>query len=137
MKRLSLLDMHKAIKTTIEESSDLKCVDGIGINEPSPFTFIDFTDTQPDDTKTMYVDKYVIYVHIISKAERNGSSVQHYKNIQQIEEAFTQDIKLPCEFNLIRQSFGGMVNNFTEETGEKHAVLEFNFWVSYGFKVKI
>jgi len=116
--------------------SDLRFLDGIGLNEPSPFTYLEVFEKRPDNTKTMFIDKFTIHIHIISKAEENGSSVQHYANIEQIEEVFTKRMQLPEPFDLFRQSNEGLVTNFTEETGERHAVLAFSFWVSYGFKVK-
>lgn len=137
LKRLSILDMHIAIKNLIEEYSDLKLLDGVGVNEVSPFTYFEIVDMQPDNTKTMYVDKFTIHIHIISKAEKNNSSIPHYENIQKIEEVFTKRMKLNEPFDLFRQANEGLISNYTEETGEKHAVLAYSFWVSYGFKVKI
>ena len=137
LKRLSILDMHIAIKNLIEEYSDLKLLDGVGVNEVSPFTYFEIVDMQPDNTKTMYVDKFTIHIHIISKAEKNNSSIPHYENIQKIEEVFTKRMKLNEPFDLFRQANEGLISNYTEETGEKHAVLGYSFWVSYGFKVKI
>jgi hypothetical protein len=137
LKRLSILDMHLAIKNLIEEYSDLKLLDAIKPNEKSPFAYFEITNTRPDNTKTMFVDKFTVHIHIISKAEKNGSSVQHYKNIQSIEEVFTKRMRLDEPFDIFRQSNDGMLANYTEKTGEKHAVLAFSFWVSYGFKVKI
>lgn len=136
LKRLSILDMHKAIKSLIERYSDLRCLDGVGTNEPSPFVFLEIFEKRPDNTKTMFVDKFTIHIHVISKYEENGSSVPHYANIEQIEEVFTKRMELPEPFGLFRQANEGLVTNFTEETGERHAVLAFSFWVSYGFRVK-
>jgi len=137
LKRLSILDMHAAIQSLIHRYSDLRCLDGIGTNEPSPFTYLEIFEKRPDNTKTMFIDKFTIHIHIISKAEENGSSVPHYANIEQIEEVFTKRMQLPEPFDLFRQSNEGLVTSFTEETGERHAILAFSFWVSYGFKVKI
>ena len=137
LKRLSILDMHIAIKNLIEEYSDLKLLDGVGVNEVSPFTYFEIVDMQPDNTKTMYVDKFTIHIHVISKAEKNNSSIPHYENIQKIEEVFNKRMKLNEPFDLFRQANEGLISNYTEETGEKHAVLAYSFWVSYGFKVKV
>lgn len=136
LKRLSILQLHKVIQDMVHRYSDLRFLDGIGLNEPSPFTYLEVFEKRPDNTKTMFIDKFTIHIHIISKAEENGSSVQHYANIEQIEEVFTKRMQLPEPFDLFRQSNEGLVTNFTEETGERHAVLAFSFWVSYGFKVK-
>ena len=127
LKRLSILDMHIAIKNLIEEYSDLKLLDGVGVNEVSPFTYFDIVDMQPNNTKTMYVDKFTIHIHVISKAEKNNSSIPHYENIQKIEEVFTKRMKLNEPFDLFRQANEGLTSNYTEETGEKHAVLAYSF----------
>lgn len=137
LKRLSLLDMHVAIQNLIEEYTDFSCLDHVEKDEKSPFTYLEFFEVRPDDTKTMYVDKFTVHVHLISKREENNSSVPHYKNMKQIDEAFTKRLMLPEPFELFRQANEGLVANYTEETFEKHAVLAYSFWVSYGFKVKI
>lgn len=137
IKRLSILNLHIAIKNLIEDYSSLKLVDGVKENEPSPFTFFEIVDMQPDNSKTMFVDKFTIHIHIISKSEKNMSSVSHYENIQAIEEVFTKRMELNEPYDIFRQSNDGMITNMMEETGERHAVLSFSFWVSYGFKAKI
>ena len=137
IKRLSILDMHIAVKNLIETYSDLTLLDSIELNQPAPFTYFEVVEKRPDDTKTMFVDKFTVHIHVISKREENGSSIPHYANIQAIEEVFTKRMKLEEPFEIFRQSNDGLISNLTDETGEKHAVLSFSFWVSYGFKVKI
>lgn len=137
LKRLSLLDMHVALKNLIETYTDLRCVDYVKPDEVSPFTYLEFFEKRPDNTKTMFVDKFTVHVHVISKREVNGSSIPHYENIKKIEEAFTKRMTLPEPFEIFRQANEGLVTNYVEETGERHAVIAFSFWVSYGFKVKI
>lgn len=135
LKKLSLLDLHKPIQDRIHEGTNLKCLDDIPKNEPSPFTYIEFVNTRPRNTKTMFVQEYIIHVHIMSEP---GSSVPHYQNIQAVDEALTEYIKLPEGYELWGQAESGLVANYKEpETGERHAVLAFRFSVSYGFKVKI
>lgn len=137
IKRLSILDMHVAIKNLIEEYSNLECLDGIPTNQESPFTFLEFVGVEPDNTKTMFIDKYTVNVHVISKAESNKSSINHYKNIQAIEEVFTKRMKLNDPFDIFKQSHDGLMANYEDETNEKHAVIQMTFWVSYGFKIKV
>ena len=137
IKKLSILDLHIALKNLIEEYSDLPLLDGIPLNQEAPFTYVEIVDKEPDNTKTMFVDKFTIHIHIISKREDNDSSIAHYENIQKIEEVFTKRMKLNDPYDLFKQSNDGLISNITDETGEKHAVLSFSFWVSYGFKVKI
>lgn len=136
LKKLSLLDLHKPIQVRIEEGTSLKCLDDIPKNEPSPFTYIEFVNSRPKNTKTMFVHEYIVHVHILSAAA--DSSVQHYKNIQAVDEALTEYIQLPEGYELFGQAESGLISNYVEpETGERHAVLGIVFSISYGFKVKI
>lgn len=135
LKKLSVLDMHVALKNRIEAATDLKCIDDIKVNEPSPFTYLDIVGMVPKNTKTMYVDEFTIHVHIISAAA--SSSIPHYENIQAVQEAFTEEIKLPEPFNVFGDPASGLISNYKEpETGERHAVLGFVFKISYGFRIK-
>jgi len=135
LKKLSLLDLHKPIQDRIHEGTDLRCLDDIPKDQLAPFTYLEFVNTRPRNTKTMFVQEYIIHVHIISQP---GSSVPHYKNIQEVDEALTEYIKLPDGYELWDQVESGLVSNFTEpETNERHAVLAFIFKVSYGFKIKV
>lgn len=135
LKKLSLLDLHKPIQDRIHEGTELRCLDDIPENEPSPFTYLEFVNTRPRNTKTMFVQEYIIHVHVMSEA---GSSVPHYKNIQAVDEALTEYIKLPEGYELWDQVESGLISNYKEpETSERHAVLGFVFKVSYGFRVKI
>lgn len=136
IKKLSILDMHVGVKKRIESGTNLKCLDVIKDNQPSPFTFLEIVGAEEKNTKTMYMDEYTIHVHIISEA--SNTSIQHYQNIQEVQEALTEYIELPDGYELWGQSASGLISNYTEkETNEKHAVLAFTFKVSYGFKVKI
>lgn len=136
LKKLSLLDLHAPIQKRIQEGTDLKCLDDIPNVEPSPFTYLEFVGSTPRNTKTMFVHEYIVHVHIISAAA--NSSVPHYKNINQVDEALTAYIQLPDGYDLWGQVESGLVSNYKEpETDERHAVLAFIFRVSYGFKMKI
>lgn len=136
LKKLSLLDLHKSIQERIHEGTGLKCLDDNLINEPLPYTFVEFVNSKPRNTKTMFIHEYVIHVHVLSEAANNN--VEHYKNIQAVEEALTEYVNLPEGYQLWDQVESGLVSNYKEpETEEKHAVLSFVFKVSYGFKLKI
>lgn len=137
LKRLSIIDMHQAVQSLIKRYTNLKSVDGIKIDEESPFTFIEIFEKVPMNTKTMFIDKYTIHIHVVSAMEKNDSSVNHYGNINQIEEAMTKRMILQPPFDIFRQEDNGMITNYMDETGERNAVLSYSFWISYGFKVKI
>jgi hypothetical protein len=135
LKKHSLLDLHKSIQDRIHEGTHLQCLDEVPKNEPAPFTYLEFVNTTPRNTKTMFVQEYIVHIHVLSEP---GSSVLHYKNIQAVDEALTEYIKLQEGYELWGQAESGLVSNYKEaETGERHAVLAFKFSVSYGFNVKI
>ena len=54
-----------------------------------------------------------------------------------LDEALTEDIRLPEGFELVMQTNNGVQTIKTDETNEKHAVLAYEFMVCYGFKWKI
>lgn len=127
--------MHVALKNRIETGTDLRLIDHVKLNEPSPFTYLDIVGMAEKNTKTMYVDEFTVHVHIMSAPDT--SSVKHYANIQKVQEALTEYLKLPAGFELFGQTTSGLISNFIEkETNERHAVLGFVFKVSYGFKIK-
>ena len=57
--------------------------------------------------------------------------------INQLEEALTEDIVLPDDYELIMQTNNGIQTIKQDETKEKHAVLSYEFMICYGFKCKI
>lgn len=135
LKKLSLLNMHVALKTRIETGTDLRLVDQVKVNEVSPFTFLEIVGQTEKNTKTMYVDEFTVHIHIISAPDT--SSIAHYANIQKVQEALTEYLALPVGYDLFGQTTSGLISNFIEkETNERHAVLGFVFKVSYGFKIK-
>lgn len=134
IKKLSPLDLHVAIKRKIEENTSLRCVDDIGLNEPSPFAYLDIIGMTPRNTKTMFIDEWNIHVHVLSAA--SDSSIEHYANLTAVQEAFTEELELPEPYNVFGDPQAGLIRNFKEETGERHAVWSFIFKISYGFKIK-
>lgn len=135
LKRMNLTDLFKAVKTQIQDKTGMKCYDAVPDNAPSPFYYMELSGNSPADTKTMFVQRYSVDIHVI--AEPTPSSVPTYKYIQMLEESLTEDIKIPCEFILVRQDETGIKTIYSEETGEKHSVVGFDFLVAYGYKFKI
>ena len=83
----------------------------------------------------MWRDVFTVWIHAI--AEKGDSSVQIYELIQNLEEALTEEIILPEEYELVMQINNGIQTIKKDETNEKHAVLAYEFMVCYGFKCKI
>lgn len=135
-KQIGLVELISAIQKKIENKTGLKCYDAVPQNAPSPFYFAEVIGKNPAPSKTMYKDKFKVWIHAIAKAEENGSSMGVYDLIQKLEETLTEDIEIPQEYELVAQLNNGIQTIKTDETGEKHAVLLYEFTVCYGFKCK-
>ncbi len=133
-KKLSPVDLIKAIKRQIEKYTGLKCYDDVPENAPSPFYFVEIIKIDPANTKTMFRDNYSVYIHCI--AAPGGSSVGVYRLIEDLQEALTEDIALSEPWELIMQTDEGLQTIKTDETEEKHAVLQYDFMICYGFRCK-
>ena len=134
-KQMGLADLISAIQKKVEERTGLRCYDAVPINKPSPFYYAEVVGKRPAHSKTMWRDIFTVWIHAI--AEPGESSVQIYELIQNLEEALTEDIDLPEEYQLIMQTNNGIQTIKTDETKEKHAVLAYEFMVCYGYKCKI
>lgn len=133
-KRLGLVDLISAIQLKVEDKTGLKCYDAVPSDAPSPFYFAEVVQKKADNTKTMLRDVFTVFIHAV--AEPTGSSEQIYDLIQKLEEALSEEIELPEEFELILQTENGLQALKTDETDEKHAVISYDFTVCYGYKFK-
>lgn len=134
-KQMGLVDLISAIQKKVEERTGFRCYDTVPINKPSPFYYAEVVGKRPAHSKTMWRDIFTVWIHAI--AEPGESSVQIYELIQNLEEALTEDIELPEEYELIMQTNNGIQTIKTDETNEKHAVLAYEFMVCYGYKCKM
>ena len=134
-KQLGLVDLISANQEKVQSNTNIVCYDTVPDNVPSPFYFAEVVGKRPAHSKTMWRDIFVVWIHAI--AEQGGSSVQVYEMIQNLEAALTEDIELPEGFELIMQTDNGIQTIKKDETGEKHAVLAYEFMVCYGFRCKI
>lgn len=135
-KQLGLVDLISAIQTKIQNKTGLRCYDAVSRNARSPFYFAEIIGKEPAQSKTMYKDKYKVWIHCIAAKEKNDASVGVYNLIQKLEEAFTENIVLSQEYELVAQMNNGVQVIKTDESGEKHAILAYEFTVCYGFKCK-
>lgn len=134
LKKLGYVELFKAVQEVVEENTGLRCYDSIPKNAPSPFYFAEIVNVRPENTKTMFIDVFTVFIHAI--AEPNKSSMDIYRLVQDLEEALTKEIKLCEEHWVLSQTSQGLNGIQTDETGEKHAVLAYEFKVVYGFKIK-
>ena len=133
LKKLSIVDLISAIQKKVEEKTGLRCYDDAN-NKPSPFYLVEFVNKRDASSKTMFCDIFSVFLHAI--ASPNVGSVEIYKMITTLEEAMTEDIELPDGYTVITQTETGVNNVQTDESGEKHAVLLFEFKICYGYKIK-
>lgn len=137
LRKLGLVDLMASIQHRVEQSSELRCYDAVPQNARSPFYIVEVVGKRPADTKTMFCEVFSVWIHAIAELEDSNGSVGVYNMVEVLEEAMTEDIELPEDFNLILQSNIGIQTIKLDETMEKHAVLAYEFKVSYGFKVKV
>lgn len=133
--KLSPTDLISAVQKKIKDQTDLQCYDHVPLNQAGPFYHAELVRIRPANSKTMFQDIYTVYIHCI--AEESPSSVGVYSLIEELQEAMTEDISLPEPFELIMQTDNGVQTIKTDETGEKHAVISYDFKVCYGFICKL
>lgn len=135
LRQLSITDLICAVQKRIEDCTGMRCYDFTPPDSPSPLYFVEFTGSEPSNSKTTYRTAYNILIHCISDVA--DSSVPILKMIQDVEETMTEDIELPSDFDLIMQTYNGVSALYNEtQTNEKHAVMSFRFLVGYGFMTK-
>lgn len=135
LKKIGPIELCKAVKALIENKTHIACYDVPPTNAPSPLYYVELAATKPDNTKTMYIDSFIIWIHAIAKASK--SNVEIYKLIEELDDIMTCEIKLPESVNLIKQQSNGLQTLKEDETKEKHAVMAYEFKIAYGFKSKI
>ena len=133
--KLSPVTLIAAVQKKIEALTGLRCYDHVPLNEASPLYFAEITRIQPANSKTMYRDVYSVAIHCI--AEESPSSVGVYNLIENLQSALSEDISLPEPFALVMQTDNGVQTIKTDESGEKHAIVSYDFTVCYGFICKL
>ena len=133
--KLSPVTLIAAVQEKVEAVTGLRCYDPVPLNEESPLYFAEIIRIQPANSKTMFRDVYSVAIHCI--AEESPSSVGVYNLIENLQSALSEDISLPEPFTFVMQTDNGVKTIKTDESGEKHAIVNFDFMVSYGFMCKI
>lgn len=133
LKRLSLSELIAAVVAQVEDSTGLRCVTDAN-NEPSPFYSIGAVVTRPDKSKTMYLDVFTLQIHAISKPGETREEV--FSMLDALSEAMSVRVELACPYRVVRQVDDGVQTIKRDETGEWHAISEFEITVSYGLIIK-
>lgn len=134
--KLSFTSVLAAIIQKVEQNTGLRCYDGIPKDAKMPYYHVQMIGTIPEPSKTMQKDRYQVVIHVFADAP-NSSSVPIFEAIQKLEEALTEDIELPGDYEVTLQIPNGLSQILDEEDGTKHAVLGYDFVVFSGYKVKI
>ena len=134
LQQFSIIELIKQIQKAVLSGTGKKCYDHVEKGQVSPFYYAELVQTKPANTKTMYVKEYTVNIHVVS--ESGKTSVPLFKEIQALEEAMTADIDIPEPYELIYQMYNGIQSVYTEDTNEKHAVLNYTFKVCYGYMMK-
>lgn len=133
--KLSPVTLIAAVQDKVQTLTRLRCYDHVETNAESPFYYAEVVRILPSNSKTMFRDIYSVAIHCI--AEESPSSVGVYNLIENLQSALSEDISLPEPFELVMQTDNGVQTIKTDESGEKHAIVNFDFMVSYGFMCKI
>lgn len=135
LKKLGLVDFHKALKQNIEFFTNKRAYDFVPDGAAAPFYVIEVVDKYPEGTKVMWAEVFSVWIHAI--AEENDSKIGIYSLVEELEEALTMELELPDGFELIRQEQTGIQSLQKDESGEWHAIVSYDFKIAYGFKSKI
>ena len=138
-KKLSLNCLLSIIIKRVEAETGLRCYDAVPKNALSPFYFAEVIRVTPANTKTSYRDAVNVYIHAVAepgRIETGVSSTQINELIQQLQEALSTEIELPEPYYLAIQSDNGVQAIQSDETNEKHAILSYDFTISYVLKCK-
>ena len=132
LKKIGIKTLIAAIQKKVEETG-LRCYDYVEENTAAPFYFAEVIRQTLAHSKTMFRDVFTGWIHCIAEGD---SSVGVSNLIENLQEVMTEDITLPEPFELVLQTDAGVQTIKTDETGEKHAVVAFEFMICYGFKIK-
>lgn len=134
LQKLSFIAVLAAVIKKVEANTGLSCYDAIPKDAKLPFYHAEMLGSIPEKSKTMQKDRYQVVIHAFT--EGNGS-VAIFEAIQKLEEALSEDIELPGDYEVTLQVPNGVTQILDEADGSKHAVVGFDFVVFSGYKMKI
>lgn len=135
IKKLNFKHIIGGIISKLKENS-IQAFDIVNSNQTTPFCYIELVNVKAANTKTSNMDVFTVWIHAF--ADSTNSSIPVLNLCQEIEEALTEDINIPEPFWLVSQGVTGLNSLYQEnETQEKHAVIELELKVCYGFESKV
>ena len=115
---------------------NIQAFDIVTPDQATPFCYVELVNVKAANTKTSNMDLFTLWIHAF--ADSTNSSIPVLNLCQEIEEALTEDIYIPEPFWLVSQGVTGLNSLYKEnETQEKHAVIEIELKVCYGFESKV
>lgn len=135
IQKLSFTTVLSSIIKKVEENTGLRCYDSIPADAPVPFYYAEIVGQLPDPSKTMLKERYQVFIHVF--ADGSNGSVPVFDGIQKLEEAMSEEIELPEDYEVVMQVPNGVQRIMDEEDKKKHAVMGYDFVIFYGYKMKI
>ena len=135
IRKLSFTTLVGAVIELVEKNTGLRNYDIIPRDAELPHYHTAMTGQSPNDTKTMFKEKYEIVIHAWAMCQESSEPI--YEAIENLQTALTEYIKLPAEYDLINQIPKGVQQIIQDEDGSMHAILGYEFEIAYGFKMKI
>lgn len=136
LQKISFTSILAAVIQKVEANTGLECYDAIPVNAQKPYYHAEFIGSIPEPSKTMQKDRYQIVIHVFADAPGN-SSVQLYDAIHKLEEALTEIIVLPEDYEVTLQIPNGVSQIIDQLDESKHAVTGYDFVVFSGYKMKV
>jgi hypothetical protein len=135
IKKLPFTTVLAAVIKKVQDNTGLRCYDSVPSDAPRPFYYAEIVGQVPDPSKTMWKERYQIFIHVF--ADGKNGSVPVFGAIQKLEEAMSEAIELPEEYEVVMQTPTGVQQIMDEPDGSKHAIMGYDFNIFYGYKMKI
>lgn len=136
LRRLSPTELLSVLINHVESRTGIRLYDNPE-GKKSPFYSFDSIEREPNNTKTMFMDRFSLSIHCISAPPLGEYSSQPVLEMEnRLEEALTDELELPEPYELVHQECQGINAVKRDPSGEGHAVVSYNFDVCYGFRCK-
>jgi len=134
LQKLSFISVLSAVIQKVEANTGLRCYDAVPKDNPVPYYHAEMLGSIPEKSKTMQKDRYQVVIHVHTEGK---GSTKVFEAIQKLEEALTEDIDLPGDYEVTLQVPNGVSQILDEADGTKHAIVGYDFVVFSGYKMKI
>ncbi|RDW17047.1 DUF5072 domain-containing protein [Oceanobacillus arenosus] len=134
MQKLSFTDVLASVIKKVQANTGLRCYDSVRKDAPMPYYHAEFLGSIPEKSKTMEKDRYQVVIHVFTEGD---GSTKVFEAIHKLEEALTEEIELPGDYEVTLQVPNGVSQILDEADETKHAVIGYDFVVFSGYKMKI